>query len=152
MRALKNPLALITLFTAGGIITSKFVQFSVISGIILCSVCFLILLLIYLRREKSLKQKFYFNISIVLFSFCLGLFLYSFHHEPNNRLHYSHLSKGKNSLIEGSITQRLKPTDFYEKYIFKVKSVNRKKAIGKILLNAPKNKRLNTGDRKLYKF
>lgn len=149
MTAPKNPLALITFLMACGIITAKYIHLSVIVIAVSCLLLLVITALSYYRKEKDFKPKPYFILCTCLFSFSLGLLLYSFHHAPNNRLHYSHFIKDKENVIEGNITERLKPSDFYERYLLQVKYVNAGKANGKILILSPCNKKLNISDRLL---
>ena len=72
------------------------------------------------------------------------------HYTPNNRLHYTHLiADDETPVIKGVITERLKPNDYYEKYYFKVTSVDKQAATGQILVSVPKDSlqdQLHAGD------
>ncbi|WP_330442565.1 ComEC/Rec2 family competence protein [Flavobacterium sp. C4GT6] len=138
-------IALLTLFFAVGIIAGYYINPSVNSALYFLAVALLLLLFIYRRSQKQLIQKPYFSISTWLLTFSFGILSYTIHNAPNQKLHYSHYVTD-NAIIEGTITHRLKPTEFSERYYFEVSRVNHHKTTGRILISS-KNKKFSPGDK-----
>ncbi len=149
MKALKNPLFFIVVLFIAGIVTAKLIIISLIVSAATTTLFFLLTLYSYFKTDTNLLQKSHFTIAAGLLSFCLGVFIYNIHHTPNHKLHYSNFLTKDAPVIKGVISERLKPNDSYEKYFFKIKTVNRQQATGKILVSIPKSKPLNIGDRVL---
>lgn len=139
MPVLKYPIGIITLFLALGIITGHYLDIApgIIYVIILIS--FIALIAAFLQAKKSLLPGSYYTVAVLLFSFCLGMLAQSLHYAPNQKLHYSHSIGPNQTVINGVISERLKPNDYQERYYLKVTAVNQKTANGKLLVNLPKD-------------
>ncbi|MEE1897774.1 ComEC/Rec2 family competence protein [Flavobacterium rakeshii] len=137
-------IALLTLFFAVGIIAGYYINPYLSLALSFSAVALLLFLFMYRKSKNQLIQKPYFSISTWLLTFSLGILSYTIHNAPNQKLHYSHYLTD-NAIIEGTITYRLKPTEFSERYYFEVSRVNQYKTTGRILLNS-KNKTFSPGD------
>lgn len=139
MPVLKYPIGIITLFLTFGIITGHYLNIA--PGIIytVSVTSFLLLVAAFLHAKKSLLPAPYYTFAVLLFSFCLGTLTQSLHYGPNQKLHYSHLLGSDETVINGVISERLKPNEYQERYYLKVTAVNQKTANGKLLVNVPKD-------------
>lgn len=141
---------LTTLSLILGILAGHYLQLSPATGFLFTGVSTLCFLLAFYKSNKNFIQKPYFASCTFLMAFSVGMISFSLHHEPNQKLHYSHLPHNETQTIEGTISERLKPNNYNEKYILKVRSINRSPASGKILVNLPlkgKIKQLQAGDK-----
>lgn len=116
-----------------------------VTGIFLCLAA-LLFTLTYQKSKKQFIQKPYFAVCVFLLAFALGLFTVTIHKDTNHNKHYSHYLN-ENPVIEGVISQRLKPNDFSERYFLEVSQVNKNYTNGKILVSIPKTKQLQEGDK-----
>lgn len=139
MKALKYPIITIVIFLAFGIIAGNYFKpladylyvFTALSAIAVAAA--------YWQSARSFVQKPYFALAACLFSFALGLLAHALHYAPNHTSHYSHyIDNSEIPVITGTISERLKPNQFSEKYYFEVSSINNKPATGKLLIISPK--------------
>ncbi|HSD15612.1 MAG TPA: ComEC/Rec2 family competence protein [Flavobacterium sp.] len=87
--------------------------------------------------NKHFFQKNHFTVFTCLLSFCIGMLTYSLHYHRGYKNNYSHFVSDVN-VVEGVISERLKPNAYAEKYYFKITRLNKKSVFGKILLTVPK--------------
>ena len=139
MPVLKYPIGIITLFLALGIISGHYfgIAPNIIYAVSLASL--VIVTAAFLHSKKALFPVPHFTIAALAFSFCFGLLLQTLHYAPNQKLHYSNLTYSGIPVIQGTIAERLKPNDYQERYYLEVSSLNRKTAIGRIMLTVPKD-------------
>lgn len=139
MPILRYPIVSLTLFFAVGICFGRYlhpdnnVLFSAVSAIVLITI------LLYFLSKKNAAIAKYFTVSAYFALFFCGAAVYRFHYAPAGKLHYSHALGEGAPVIEGYVSERLKPNEFAEKYYFEVRQVNEKTATGKILLTLPKD-------------
>ncbi len=93
----------------------------------------------FFRARKLFFQDIFFGINCALIFLFLGFLSTSLHLPENKPNHYLH-QVSKNPSVSGErliaeVTEKLKPGLFQDKYIVSVKSIQDKKASGKILLN-----------------
>ena len=138
-------IALLTLFFALGIIVGYYTNPSFNSALYSLIITLSLFLFMYRKSKNQLIQKPYFSLSTWLLTISFGILSYTIHHAPNQKSHYSHYLTD-NVIIEGTITHRLKPTEFSERYYFEVSRTNQHKTTGKILVSS-KNKKFNPGDK-----
>ncbi|QEE49236.1 ComEC family competence protein [Flavobacterium alkalisoli] len=139
-------IACITLFMATGIFTGYYLNLSPITTALFLSLSTVLFVFAYHKSKKQLIQKPHFTISTGLLAFTLGLFSITTHKATYHKNHYSHYLNN-NTVIEGTISQRLKPNEFSEKYFLEVCYVNKNQSSGKILISTPKTKPLEVGDK-----
>lgn len=150
MKVLKYPVIPFTLFVAAGIFTGYHCLWPL--SILLGLLCILLLTTTaaFFYAKKQLLPKPFFEISTVLLAFSLGLLAQWLSYAPNQSDYYTkQFSLNENPIIKGTITERLKPNAFSEKYLFEITSVNKHPASGTILVTLPKdstNTKLHTGD------
>ena len=131
---------LTTLSLILGILAGYYIQPSPALSCMLATLSAIAFILSYWKSNKDLIQKPYFAAWTFVLSFFIGMLSFTLHYEPNQKLHYTHFINDENPVIEGVISERLKPNDYNEKYYLKIQSVNQKPAKGKILLMAGKDK------------
>lgn len=140
---------LTTLSLILGIVAGYYIQPSPAVSYILAALSAIAFILAYWKSNKDFIQKPYFAACTFLLAFFTGILSFTLHYEPNQQKHYSHFLESDDTIIEGIISERLKPNDYNEKYYLKVQSVNQKPATGKILLMAGRGKTssLHAGDK-----
>jgi len=138
MPVLKYPVGILTLFLALGIIVGHYSDPSLLLASIACIAIFGLLAISYWYSKKLLLPKPYFVPLALTLAFCVGILTQVLHQPQNQKLHYSHLLINENPAIKGTITERLKPNDYNEKYYFEVIAVNQKPATGRLLVICPK--------------
>ncbi|NDI97788.1 ComEC family competence protein [Flavobacterium sp. LaA7.5] len=139
MKVLKYPVIPITLLLATGIAVSAYTNPNLVDLYICTAVAFIGFIITYWFSFKTLLPKPYFTISTGILTFFIGMLVFSFHYPPNHATHYTHLLTTEDTplMIKGYISERIKPNDFNEKYYFKIQSVNKKHATGKLLVTVP---------------
>lgn len=99
-----------------------------------------------------LKRNNYFVFGALATAFSLGFLIDSTHHEPNNNNHYLHSITDENELflVEVQTKERLKSSQFNDRYRAEILSLNHRKSCGKIIFNLRKdsvNNNLSIGTR-----
>lgn len=150
MKVLKYPVIPFTLFTAAGIYTGFHCLLPLPTLLIIMGLALACIILTYFKTAKDLLPKPYFEISLMVFAFSTGLLAQWMSYTPNRQLHYTlNLSQTETPTFYGTITERLKPNAFNEKYLFEISSVNKKPASGTLLVTLPKDStgtKLHIGD------
>jgi competence protein ComEC len=150
MKVLKYPVIPLTFFVAAGIFAAQLIKPGINSALLLSGVSILLLVPAYITSKKQLLQKPWFTLTALLFAFSIGFSAWSLTYPPYSQNHYCHIINGQETpVIKGYISERLKPNNYNEKYYFKVTSVDKKAASGKLLVTVPKdslNNTYNAGD------
>ncbi|MFP9112591.1 ComEC/Rec2 family competence protein [Flavobacterium sp. RHBU_3] len=149
MKVLKYPVIIITLSIAAGIFTgfACLWPLHIIVSIFVCTLA--ATSAAYFYSQKQLIPKPYFETSSLLLAFSIGLLAQWLSYTPNNPDHYSRFLKNDTPTVRGVITERLKPNDYNEKYLFSVAAIDQQPASGTLLISLPKdslNTHLHTGD------
>lgn len=121
-----------------GIIIGHFFNIPLKSGLGLTFILFSVLTIIFFVSRNQLKKTIWFGCVTFLTTICLGISVYNIHNQLNFNQHYSnYISTSNNSetFITFRISEKLKPTNFHNKYIVDILKVNDKTVIGKSLLN-----------------
>ena len=139
MRLVNTAIIRLTLFLLAGIFTGF--QFSPPLDLLyfLLAGGFVIFAISFLRAKKLLLQDSLFGLSAALLFFLLGFGSAQLHQPRNQDLHYSNLLPSEEISLVASLTEKLKPSQFENKYLAEVKQVNGKKSFGKILLLLPRD-------------
>lgn len=90
----------------------------------------------YTLSSRHLVQKMYFGLSVYVTVFLLGWFTYTVHRQnlyPNHYTHITKLSREPQQLIV-SVTERMRSTGAYTKYLGVVDRVGEHPATGKVVL------------------
>lgn len=134
MKAFTYPLIPFTLSFIFGIICNRFFNFDytqlAFPFLVICGIFFFF----WYKTKNSWKPNFTFGFSTYLFAFGLGLFIQSFHFQPNSTKHYSHtIFKQENNVVIGIVETNLKPTAKNTKHIIRINSVNGEEYFGNLL-------------------
>nr|WP_322625958.1 ComEC/Rec2 family competence protein [uncultured Flavobacterium sp.] len=150
MKVLKYPVIPFTLFTAAGIYTGFNCLLPLSLLIIITGLAFGFTFFAYLKTSKHLIPKPYFEVSLMAFAFSTGLLAQWISYAPNQQLHYTRNLTGTEApTFYGSVTERLKPNAFNEKYLFEISSIDKKATTGTLLITLPKDStetKLHIGD------
>ena len=93
----------------------------------------------FLNTKKKLNSLF-FESFVVLLCLNLGVLSNYFNTQINYKSHFSNSILERN-LINGLVTEKLKSTTYYDKFILKAEHINGQNCIGKILLYVPKKQK-----------
>lgn len=143
MNVMKFPTISITLFFSLGILYGNHLKPDTVFLCLILSILlsFLLLTLLLNKRYKQLKHLF----SVLTFfaSFGFGILTFSIHFPPNNSSHYSKNISLEKSIVNGYISEVLKPNAFSFKYFYKISSVGNKICTGKLLIVQTKKENAN---------
>lgn len=137
MKFFKFPIVPILFGCIVGILTQYFCNFTLC--FILIAIIFSVFgfLLAYFFGVKKKFQHPFFEIFVLILSISSGLLSAYLHKEINSKSHFMYLLSEKN-IVQGVISEKLKTTAYYDKYILKTTSVNAQNCIGKIIFYVPK--------------
>jgi competence protein ComEC len=136
MKVMHFPLAKIAIAFIVGLFIAHFSNFSSQFSVLFFGVSFLILVI-----SIILKQKNHFGFWAITTAFLLGFIINFIHYEPNRDHHYLHSITDENELFlaEIQIKERLKSTQFNDRYRAEIISLNHRKSCGKIIFNFHKD-------------
>lgn len=139
MKVLRYPIFGITCCFVSGIVVDFYTKPDTIALFIALAISFVLFCICYGYSNRHFIQYNYFGLSVYLLFFCCGSWSHHLHYAPNQSKHYSHyLPHSGHYPIRGIITERLKNSTDFEKYLFKVAELNSQKANGTLLLYIPK--------------
>lgn len=147
------PTIIITLFFTLGIVSDFYSNPKLIWVLCITTVMALIFGIHFWLSRNHFVQKNYFGITTYLLSFCIGLLTHALHYEPGFKNHYSHFITESNTL-QGTVSERLKPNKYAEKYYLKITKIDGRAVFGKVLLNVSKKEiahQLRSGDEIIIK-
>ena len=93
----------------------------------------------YFISTKKKHNPLFFEIFILFSCINFGIISNFLNNQIHNKAHFSKAILEKN-IVQGLITEKLKPSIYYDKFIVRATSINQENSIGKILLYVPKNK------------
>jgi len=150
---MKFPIIIIVLFFTLGIISDFYWKPDLIWTVLITVVASLVFGIQFWLSKNHFLQKNYFGITAYLLSFSIGLLTHALHFEPGFKNHYSHFITESNT-IQGTVSERLKPNKYAEKYYFKISKIDGKDVFGKLLINVSKKEiqhQLHSGDEIIIK-
>ena len=153
MRFVKFPVAFVLFGFILGILTNYFVNFSINNIIFFLLSSLVGFFLFYFFNIRKKLKNYFFEIFVFLLSCSFGLFSAFLHKEINLKNHFSNFLLEKN-IVQGVVSEKLKPTVYYDKFILKTSSVNKQKCLGRIVFYVPKKakKVIEVGNKiKLFK-
>ncbi len=150
-KLLNIPFVIITIATLSGILIGYYIYIELHLVIISFFISICVLGISWQQSKKLFSKTTSFLILTILVFINFGIVLVKIHNLYNYSNHYSNeIDKreiNKNSIgIKFHITERLKSTAHYNKYIIAVKLIKNKAAHGKMLLKIPKDSSLNVLD------
>ena len=123
--------------------------FYILIGLFLNVICFCIGY--YFNIKKKLNALF-FEGFVVFLCLNLGALAIYFNVQINSKSHLSNFISEKN-IVQGVVSEKLKSTTYYDKFVLKTAQINTQNCIGKIILYVPKKlkKEIEVGNKmKLY--
>ncbi|MFL1894172.1 ComEC/Rec2 family competence protein [Aquimarina sp. 2-A2] len=147
MRLVNKPLLALTTCIVLGIICSHILQISLLLSFLLFGTCSLLLCIAFVcTKQKKCKPLLFSLITLVTF-FSFGILINQVHQPKNYVSHYTNqfseaqFSDQKHGLLL-VIDQRVNSSNYYDKYIVKVKEVNTIHVQGTLLLRIPRDSTL----------
>lgn len=141
MKVLQFPLSRITIFFVLGILFAFYFKPDLDSILFLLSIFSIVFLISFLFSRKILGQKIHFAIATYLLSFFVGCATLVLHNDYNDKRNYIHLlsDSDKGHAISIVLREKLKTTDYNERYVANVHNLDGIRTNGKILLNIRKD-------------
>ena len=144
MKVLQFPLIRITIGFVLGILYAQITKPNPLMIIALLLIGFSGLLFYYFYSKKELLQKPYFGILTLLLSIFIGTFTLVSHNQTYNSNHYLHqIVPEKEYSFKLIINEKLKSSNFNDRYIASIYELNNKKSCGKINFNIRKDSSQN---------
>ena len=148
MKFIKFPIVPILFGFIIGILTQKFCDLKInfiLIAIIFSAIGFGIS---YFLNIKKKFQSYFFEGFVVVLSLVFGIFSAYLHQEINSSNHFSNFLSEKN-IVQGVVSEKLKSTVYYDKFILKTISVNQQNCKGKVVFYVPKkaNKVIEVGNK-----
>ncbi len=137
MKFIKYPIVPILGGFSIGIVIQYYFQIALLSillGLFFNVLCFLT---VYFFAITKKLNTFFFESVVVLFCLNFGLLSSYLNTQINYKTHISNFISEKN-IVQGLVTEKLKSSQYYNKFIVKTTSINQHNCIGKILLYVPK--------------
>ena len=145
MKVLQFPLIRITIGFVLGLTFAQLIKPNPQLVILFILAGFSGLLFYYFYSKKELIQKPYFGVLTLLLSFLIGVFTLISHNQTYNSNHYLHqIVPKKEYTIKLIINEKLKSSNFNDRYVATIYELNNKKSFGKIIFNIRKDSSLNT--------
>ena len=138
MKLLNFTILKLTVCLSLGIVIGHFFKIPLKYSIGLAFFLFSVLTIIFFVSRNQFKKTIWFGCIALLTTICLGILVYNLHNQQNFKHHYSnYISTANNSeaFITFRISEKLKPTSFYNKYIIDILKIDDKTVVGKSLLN-----------------
>jgi competence protein ComEC len=140
MKFIKFPIVPILGGFSIGIVIQYYFQialYSILFGLLFNTLCFLA---VYFYVIKKKLNTLVFESVVVLLFLNLGIVSNYFNTQINYKTHFSNSILERN-LIQGLVSEKLKSTTYYDKFILKATHINGQNCIGKILLYVPKKEK-----------
>lgn len=140
MKFIKFPIVPILGGFSIGIVIQYYFQIALLSillGLTFNIFCFLA---VYFYIIKKKLNTFVFESVVVLLCLNLGILSNYFNTQINYKSHFSNSILERN-LIQGLVSEKLKSTTYYDKFILKSTHINGQNCMGKILLYVPKKQK-----------
>jgi competence protein ComEC len=91
----------------------------------------------YFLNIKKKFQTYSFEVFVLILSLIFGMFSTYLHREINLPTHFYNFLSEKN-IVQGIVSEKLKSTVYYDKFILKTNSINEQECSGKIIFYVPK--------------
>ena len=140
MKVLRFPLARITIYFVLGILFATYAKITPQTTFCLLAISAFLFLIFYFFANKNFIQKAYFGIFTFFLSFVIGITTQVVHNDYFQKDNYIHFctTENKNHLLQVTLREKLKSSNFNNRYIAVVNRFDNKKSSGKLLLNIEK--------------
>lgn len=141
MKVLQFPLARITVGFILGILAVFYLKPNPILVFGLLSIAFLFFAISYFLQKKTFEKTIYFGIATYFVSFFIGAATQITHTDAYQKNHYTHnyVAFHKPQTFSITIREKLKNTNFNDRYIALINQINDEKYTGRIILNISKD-------------
>jgi competence protein ComEC len=143
MKILQFPLTKITICFVLGLLVFPLIKTNPVISITLTCTCFCVLLLSFFFKKRNSSYNYFVGFIILLNSFIIGISTSSIHKQKFYSNHYSHHINDFENKFEGKIQliEKLKNTQKNYRYVAEIKTIQKKKIIGKIIFNISKKEK-----------
>lgn len=137
MKFIKLPIVPVLWGFIVGILTQHFFRYTFNTIIFVIIFGFFGFVIAYFLNAKKKFQSYFFEGFVLILSLAFGLFSTYLHREINSENHFSNFLFDKN-IVQGIVSEKLKSTVYYDKFILKTTSINEQNCKGKIVFYVPK--------------
>ncbi|MFD2563974.1 ComEC/Rec2 family competence protein [Aquimarina rubra] len=141
-KLLNIPFFILTFSLIIGITIGYYIDINLMCIIIFLTAAIIGLATSWWYSKKIFHSAIWFSVLVIINFTFLGITLVTIHSPQNNPNHYTHFSDTFQKdlvTIHFHIRERLKPTNYYEKYVITLTSIENKKTTGRLLLQLPKD-------------
>ena len=138
MKLLNFTILKLTLCLSVGIIIAHFATISLYSSVVITFISLAVLTISFFISKNQLKKTIWFGLIVFITTISLGVLVYNLHDQHNFKHHYSNYFSDESNTenrITFRIREKLKPGNFYNKYIIDILKINNETVSGKSLLN-----------------
>ncbi|PRZ26521.1 ComEC/Rec2 family competence protein [Flavobacterium granuli] len=141
MKVLQFPLARITVGFILGILAVFYLKPNPIFVFGLLFIAFLFFIISYFLQKKTFDKTIYFGIATYFVSFFIGAATQITQTDAYQKNHYTHnnVAFHKPQTVSITIREKLKNSNFNDRYIALINQINDEKYTGRIILNIPKD-------------
>lgn len=135
------PLSRITIAFILGILFAHLSNVDFILAAISVAFSLVVFCILYFRTLRQLQPNASFGLVTYCLCFCIGIFTLSIHDIQNQSDNYTHQIRSSESphSLEIVVREKLKSTNYYDRYVALVHKIDQKQCTGKILLNLKKD-------------
>ncbi len=155
MKVMQFPLTKITIAFVFGILFSFFVKPNPELSFLFVLLTFIGFFVAYLVSKKNIKQSISYGIITYLLTFCIGISTQVIHNGYFKKDNYIHqIKENKEHLLEVVLRDKLKSSQYNNRFVAVVNKIDSKKSSGKILVNIDKHipvEKLKVGTQLLLK-
>ena len=137
MKFIKFPIVPILFGFIIGILTQHFCSlnlYSIFIGMVFSIIGFAI---VYYLNQKNKFKSYFFESFVLVLSLFFGVFSTHLHKENNANSHFLNFLSESNC-VQGVVSEQLKSTVYYDKFILKITSINLQNCNGKVIFYVPK--------------
>lgn len=142
MKALNHVIIKLTICLIAGIILSNSIHLEFRNALYLFIVIFSGLIITYGIAVRQFKKTLWFGVFVYLATMCLGSLTLTLHDYRNFNQHYTRFlsfEETQHTLLKLKIRERLKPSQYHDKYVIDILKMNHQTVCGKLLLNVSKD-------------
>jgi len=142
MKLINFTIIKLTLFLVLGILFGTYLDIKLNQSLVITLVLTLVLALVFIISRRQLLTHSYFGVCALITMFSIGILTINVHDQSQWQTHYTHAKTfglTNYNVLTLKVIAILKPTIYQNKYFVEIKTFNRHKTQGKLLLNIAKD-------------
>lgn len=140
MKPLNFIVIKVTLCLTIGILVSHLLSITLAHTLLLFSITFIVFTITYVIANRQHHKTIWFSLTAYLLMISLGMLTHMLHNPKHSKTHYSrNIQMNNRSLLNFRIQERLKPSQYHDKYIVDLIKINNQSITGTLILNIEKD-------------